>query len=240
MKLALKRGFTLAEVLIVIGILGIIAQATIPTLVQNVQNAQYKAMFKKEYSALNSAFTQALAENSGTFLNSGSYDGSLSKLLVYMNTSKTCGAWGSFKDGYYPGCPSCDPPVPANNPGDLAGQCFATTMLKQMNGGIASIGWPDMAGAVFTDGSDIIVGVTSQDCSYTSEYMSSSSSNPPFCTAALIDVNGFAKPNQLGKDIYGIWLRKDRIAPFGSNDSFVNTCNSSSTGWGCAAAYLQE
>ena len=37
-----KNAFTLAEVLITLGIIGIVAAITIPTLINNVQDAQYK------------------------------------------------------------------------------------------------------------------------------------------------------------------------------------------------------
>lgn len=45
--------FTLAEVLIVLGIIGIIAEMTIPTLMANVQLAELQAEYKKTYSDLN-------------------------------------------------------------------------------------------------------------------------------------------------------------------------------------------
>lgn len=47
--------FTLAEVLIVLGIIGLIADMTIPTLMNNIQNAQFEAGFKTSYSMLSQA-----------------------------------------------------------------------------------------------------------------------------------------------------------------------------------------
>ncbi len=44
-----KKGFTLAEVLITLGIIGIIAAMTIPTLLQNTDEAQLKTAWKKAY-----------------------------------------------------------------------------------------------------------------------------------------------------------------------------------------------
>lgn len=43
----MKKGFTLAEVLITLGIIGIVAQATIPTLVSSYQNQVYTTKLKK-------------------------------------------------------------------------------------------------------------------------------------------------------------------------------------------------
>lgn len=52
-----KSAFTLAEVLIVLGIIGIVAQMTIPTLVQSSQEQSWKvgakAAYSKSYQAIN-------------------------------------------------------------------------------------------------------------------------------------------------------------------------------------------
>ncbi len=42
-----KIGFTLSEILITLGIIGVIAAVTIPSLVQGIQDAQFKAAWKK-------------------------------------------------------------------------------------------------------------------------------------------------------------------------------------------------
>lgn len=47
--------FTLAEVLITLGIIGLVAEMTIPTLINNVNEAQYYAGAKKAYSTLSQA-----------------------------------------------------------------------------------------------------------------------------------------------------------------------------------------
>ncbi len=57
-KLRLKSAFTIAEIIIVMGIIGIIAQMTIPELVRNIQNAELQVQFKKTYSDLNQISTQ--------------------------------------------------------------------------------------------------------------------------------------------------------------------------------------
>ena len=44
-------GFTLAEILIVLMVIGIIATMTIPGLMKGVQEAQYKTAYKKAYFA---------------------------------------------------------------------------------------------------------------------------------------------------------------------------------------------
>ncbi|MBQ8458950.1 type II secretion system protein [bacterium] len=48
-----KAAFTLAEVLITLGIIGVVAAMTIPTLMANIKGKQYATGFKKELSTLN-------------------------------------------------------------------------------------------------------------------------------------------------------------------------------------------
>jgi len=50
-----KTGFTLAEVLLVITIIGVVASLTIPDLITNVQEQQYKAGFKKTFNSVTAA-----------------------------------------------------------------------------------------------------------------------------------------------------------------------------------------
>lgn len=50
-----KKGFTLAEVLITLGIIGIVAAITIPTIYANVIGIKYRSQFKKTISSLDQA-----------------------------------------------------------------------------------------------------------------------------------------------------------------------------------------
>lgn len=52
-----KSGFTLAEVLVTLMIIGVIAAMTIPSLMQSTAQQEYKAAFKKAVSMLNQAIT---------------------------------------------------------------------------------------------------------------------------------------------------------------------------------------
>ncbi len=51
----MKKGFTLAEVLITLGIIGVVAAMTIPTLIANTRSQQYRSKFKKTVSTLSQA-----------------------------------------------------------------------------------------------------------------------------------------------------------------------------------------
>ncbi|MBQ8458990.1 type II secretion system protein [bacterium] len=58
----LNRGFTLAEVLITLGIIGVVAAITIPTLIANINGQRYRSQFKKTLSTLNQAGRMAQAQ----------------------------------------------------------------------------------------------------------------------------------------------------------------------------------
>lgn len=63
-----KAAFTLAEVLITLGIIGVVAAVTLPTLVANYQKTVWVNQLKKTYSTLNEGFKQIVANEGCTTL----------------------------------------------------------------------------------------------------------------------------------------------------------------------------
>ena len=57
-----KFGFTLAEVLITLGIIGVVAAMTIPTLISNTNSAKFRSQYKKTLSTLNQAALMGTAQ----------------------------------------------------------------------------------------------------------------------------------------------------------------------------------
>jgi prepilin-type N-terminal cleavage/methylation domain-containing protein len=55
--------FTLAEVLITLAIIGVVAALSIPSVVKNYQETQFKTAYKKAFSDLNRVFAQPIAFN---------------------------------------------------------------------------------------------------------------------------------------------------------------------------------
>lgn len=80
--------FTLAEVLITLGIIGVIAESTIPTLVQNVKTQVYKTPTKKAYSVIDQATTTILA-NSGSSSLVGTFTDALTTANLYASQLRT-------------------------------------------------------------------------------------------------------------------------------------------------------
>lgn len=58
----MKRAFTLAEVLITLGIIGVVAAMTIPTLIANTRGAQYRSRLKKAISTISQAAKMSQAQ----------------------------------------------------------------------------------------------------------------------------------------------------------------------------------
>lgn len=106
--------FTLAEVLITLGIIGVVAALTIPTLIQNYQKQQIASRLKKAYSALSQAIKLSELDNGA--VSTWTYgDGTAAKsvsfmdtyLVPYLKVAKNCedtlsnGCWGNASGTAY-------------------------------------------------------------------------------------------------------------------------------------------
>ena len=58
-----KFGFTLAEVLITLGIIGVVAALTIPSLINNYKAQRLRTQFLKSYSTIQQVFKQMEADD---------------------------------------------------------------------------------------------------------------------------------------------------------------------------------
>lgn len=218
-----RLGFTLAEVLIVVGILGLVAEMTIPTLINNVNDMIYKTAWKKEYSSFASLVELVKNENGGTLQGLLSADdlsmnNIFDKYLKVITSCHTVGitgkgiCWHQDSDWSYLNRGTIDdidsPPTGAGN------------LLYEAPGG-----------EVLADGT--LVRFLDYDCNAAG-----------YCGYILFDINGFKKPNVIGKDIFGVFVYLDGITPFGS--PIVNggirsegtTCDPTGQGFPCSATVL--
>lgn len=83
-----KQGFTLAEVLITLGIIGVVASLTIPILMNSINDNQYKTAYKKAYSDITNVFYQPISEKEMPMRTSGGTD--------YVATTEE---WNILKSG---------------------------------------------------------------------------------------------------------------------------------------------
>lgn len=63
----MKKAFTLAEVLITLGIIGIVAAITLPAVINKIEDKQFKSAFKKQYSAVSQAMLKVYADEGTTY-----------------------------------------------------------------------------------------------------------------------------------------------------------------------------
>lgn len=97
-------GFTLAEVLVTLGIIGVISAMTIPTLMQNHQRKTYVTQLHKVYNQLNQALLQYQTDKNAVNLSeAGLISSGLSNFFkTYFNVVQDCGSDGTpcFADSY--------------------------------------------------------------------------------------------------------------------------------------------
>ena len=90
----LKKGFTLAEVLITLAIIGVVAAVSIPSVISNSNQQQYKTGLKKAVSVLNSAITMNTALDGETPYDNANLFGYLMRHMSVMKSTDRM-------DGYY-------------------------------------------------------------------------------------------------------------------------------------------
>ena len=92
----LMRGaaFTLAEVLITLGIIGVVAALTLPSVIKNKENIELQSSLKLAYSTLNQALLLYQNDNGIPLKQGDIVVGQLKPILLkYIKNSRDCG-WG--------------------------------------------------------------------------------------------------------------------------------------------------
>lgn len=222
-----RAGFTLAEVLIVLTILGVVAALTIPTIIANKDKQTYVSQLKKMYSSL---------EN-GRKLASIDEGGDISELFSITKSSKDTfdALTRQFKVAKY-----C---------GDASG-CWYDGM-KYLDGslyngdGLFETYYDGHEGkGILADGSLIMVSSNHDSCTDSSDYTAYS---PPAyrykCGEIYVDVNGKKAPNIIGRDVFRFDVTRDGVYPHGlkySDADIKSDCSSSGDGSRCAARVIKE
>ena len=178
--------FTLAEVLITLGIIGVVAAMTMPTLINQTNGAQYRAAFKKELSVISQAVTLNVAledfdfsDLSGT---SGTSSGTLTELLQNRaNVVRVAQTSDLSTEGYKPifdsGRQQGDADVKITGPSDNSPTGMGDTAV------------------MFNDGSMFIYTVASaKECSDTTATEEGVSKSKK--CIGWFDVNGMKGPNK--------------------------------------------
>ena len=218
-----KCAFTLAEVLITLGIIGVVAAITIPSLMAATQEASLVPKVKKTYSTLAQALK--LASNDydtpGDFsliFEEGKSASQITKeLATYINGARYCDAGSSAK-----GCSDLNYKIKYaslikngnSNTAAQSSQIINSPRIVLMDGTVIAItsqgrgcGDYEASGAILNNGVN------------TGNMWHQIRSN---CGEIFFDVNGPKRPNQFGVDAYGINVYQNSLgfnywSAFGTN-----------------------
>lgn len=209
-----KNAFTLSEILLVLSVIGVVAALTIPTLVQKINDSQYKTAWRKVFSDISQATLLTAANNNGSLKGLASNSDELKNLfLPSLNYIKLCSSANTY------------------------GNCWHKMdgSLKYLNGSPANT-WTTDSGLILNNGYLLIFAVNDPNCAHNEGgYLD--------CGHVFVDVNGFALPNVIGKDVFSANIAENIARPRGAgNGTFspANDCIPTGTGRGCSALYLYQ
>lgn len=182
----LKSGFTLAEVLVTLGIIGIVASMTIPTLATKIQHKILQNEFKKMYADLNVASrlfyaTEEMSVHDYDVMTVTSSRGD-TVLAKYMSYFKGTTKSSEKRYDYFD---------------------FSHNIKQKSLAGYTSLGYT-------CDESNVI-----QDVNGRIFNMDNSSYNMPFGPKICVDINGTKRPNRLGYDRFVFVFAEDNsVVPY--------------------------
>ena len=221
-----RSAFTLAEVLITLGIIGVVAAMTLPVVINNARNKQLEAGLKKGASAIAQALDMYAAENGERITTYTITQHQLKpKLIPYFKVIKDCG-WGR-------GAVDADDEACIKN---YSSDLIDTTYTNFNGTNTISLSPFDDGQFVINDGMLILLENVGQGGA--NIYIS-------------VDVNGYKKaPNRLGQDLFMFQLGNEgELLPMGApntvyytgNDAYCsNTSTTSMNGAGCTYKALSE
>ena len=189
-----KVAFTLAEVLITLGIIGIVAAMTLPAFISNVQG-RIQAKRVENINQKLSKVTDKMAVQSGLI----GYPDTMAfvqEMKKHMSIAKVCDnshlaeCWGTTEVD-----------VGKDKPWEIS----KTKTAKTLKIGEPD-NWADTVGIVTADGTPMILSYD-KNCNFDPnnaglQYnQSSGKSNSLVCLSGVFDWNGGARPNKLGDDV---------------------------------------
>jgi len=203
-ELRKQFAFTLAEVLITLAIIGVVAAMTIPILISSYQKTQTVSQFKKAYSGLSQSIAASKAENgdpsgwnwgTGADINAETTYFAETYILPYLKVIKNCNYIAIASN-------SCSN--------------YSIYYLDQ----VTPIHYSQGYYVVLSDGTSLDM-MTEHYATYDNFWF-------------YIDVNGAKKPNLIGKDIFVLRMQSnsDKLAPYQYTIT-DRTSLKDNTSWGC-------
>lgn len=246
-----KTGFTLAEVLITLAIIGVVAAMTIPTLMANYQKTQYVAGLKKAYAEATEAL-KLMANDHGCsdnlkatslFIGDGSGNAVIANNLLgnefkkYFKLAKDCGT--------------------TYNAGDDSTKCLSDSYSYNYDGSgdrhDMNSDWNGNYNFITADGFSI--SINSYDCNTDWTGGLPNLDENQACGTMEIDVNGLKGPNNVGRDIFEFNITNGKgpaLYPSGGSNDYdegpwidasgvKQSCyDDTPLGWTCAGRIMEE
>ena len=213
-----NKGFTLAEVLITLVIIGVIASMTIPTLMNNTNKQELVSKLKKVYSEMSQVTNRIIAEEGNPKADIGGWATSseavYNQYKKYLNKAKDCGTGTE-----------CFEKMTSGN-----------TFYKNLNGTnyfFSIFTSNQFYKMILADGTQVFFDVTYNNCT------KSNFDTNNICSLIWVDINGEKKPNQWGRDIFIFIIQENGLVPAGC-DGNSSDCTTSKNGYTCACKVIKE
>ena len=233
----MKKGFTLAEVLITLGIIGVIAALTAPALIQDAGSAKVGPTLAKAVTTLELANQNMLSATDAP---------SIKASPIGVNDDNK----------YIEGLSDYMKVTPYTDSGTKY-----SSLLKNYNGA----GW--FTGAPIAARVHLSVAMQNSNYAMTKDgllyviHLAAGNSNEPanrqLAGYVFIDINGKTKPNRLGKDAFAFIMMGDgTVKPIGGNQwstsdsqnqshnwqNGTDKCNETevTSGWSCAGSIFEN
>lgn len=223
-------GFTLAEVLITLGIIGIVAAMTMPILIGNYKKHVTVVQLKKAYTVLSQMVLRSQEDNGSAFFSNSQVDAATTKnffeqyWLPYFN----------------------NPVVSSENTYPYGVDSPFTGFNGQKGGGVKTAYSVGRIYFTTADGTSYSVCIMYWDIVYDEDGKEiSSTARYSSYQEVAVDLNGIKPPNIFGKDvfIFQVFFDKSIVKPLGYNKSVnqINAnCNHTGYGNNCAAKIMND
>ncbi len=231
MNRRLFLGFSLAEVMIALAVVGIIAAMTVPVVISNHQRQVMVTQVQKIYSDFGQALTILEAEN----LSKGLFASVLNK-KDGKTIAQTAGVFlvgDADNKPYFQVKRDC---------GTTAQPCFAASYKTIGNTSVATaFSCENGYNVTFPSGSAVCIIPAEIDADTRGE-----TANP---ATVYIDVNGAEEPNIAGRDLFTFNIYNDytvdEVDPASANKeaqrtTIMDTCTTSAVGAGCFSKLLND
>lgn len=209
-----RDAFTLAEVLITLGVIGIVAAMTLPTLIKNYQVKQWETGLKRSYNILTNGFKKVMSDT-------GCVDLICTGIFVPNATNTQNTENPEFNARMETTAKNAFNVKKVCKLGTTDDECPSEYTINYLKGTLTSVLKSDKIFSMqLADGT--VVYIENWGCMGKLERRN--------CAYLLVDLNGYKKPNTYGKDVFALgFLKSDgSIIP---NTSLYNSQTSANPYW---------